>query len=87
MFCGCGMGFGLLKGRRAKDVAGKKPAPPQGLRIVSVDPPHSDVTQYHQLAQLLHPIHRLNTLFQEPLREKVFEPAPTPANAVSEKVD
>lgn len=87
MLCACGMGFGLPKGRRAKDVAGEEPSPPQGPRIISVDPPHFDVTQYHQQAQLLHPLHRLNTLLPVHLREKVFEPAPKPANVVAEKVD
>jgi hypothetical protein len=81
------MGFGLLKGLRSKDVAGKEPTPPQGPRIVGVDPPHfDDATQHQQLTQL-HPFYRLNKLLPEPLREKVFEPAIKLVNAVAEKVD
>ncbi len=86
MFCGCGMGFGLLKGLRDKDTAGKGPASPPGPRVLGVDPPHLDNMQ-HQLVQLLHPLHRLNALLPKPLREKVFEPVPKPANIVAEKVD
>jgi hypothetical protein len=85
MFCGCGMGLGLLKNVRAKDIAREEPILPQGPRFVSVDQSgFNKIQHHHQLAQLLHPLRRSS--IPELLREKVFEPTPKSTNIVAEKV-
>lgn len=83
-FCGCGLGFGLLKRPKAKNVAGEDPAPPQGPRVVRVDQPSSNKTQYYaQLAEILHPLDRSGVL--ELLRGNVFEPASKSTKVIDEK--